>query len=474
MTAAGSVIAALGLVPLIIGLDVWLRRIGLAAVVIGSAMLGDEVLKTPLHHVTGHPALGAAAVFMGVVGLVVGGAIVTRWRWFYLLAVIATAPARIPFSVGHTDANLLVPLYLVIAAGAAATAWELVRGTDSIRRTGWVGIALAAFLGWSAISMIWTADVKHGGVEMFFFYLPFGLMVARLGQLELTRRDLRWSLYVQTALAVVFATVALGQELTHHVFWNPGIEVENTYKSFFRVNSLFWDASIYARFMAVTLVLLAGVAIHRRASPWLLALMAYLFVGMYMSYSQSGYLALAAGAVALGASLWSRRITLVISAAAALAGLAALAVALHGSSAERVTSGRLRLWKLARHVVENHPVLGAGLGGFSRAALAGTTHPWRVASAASHTTPLTLIAEQGPLGIVLYAGLFAAAIYTAVITGPMRAVRLTLLAALIAILMSSIFYNAYFEDPASWILIMLIAIAATTLDDRPPAGEPPA
>ena len=223
---------------------------------------------------------------------------------------------------------------------------------------------MVAFVGWSAISMAWSVDTHHGAIEMLFFYLPFGLMVARLAQLEINVDALRGALTVQTVLAIVFATVALGQELTHHIFWNPGIEVENTYKSFFRVNSLFWDASIYARFMAVTIVLLAGVAIHRRASPWLLALMTYLFLGMYVSYSQSGYLALAVGTLALGASLWPRRITIGIVATAGVAGFVALAgraqrfkrqqghlrppapVAARQTRHQRPPAGRRRPWRV--------------------------------------------------------------------------------------------------------------------------------
>ena len=63
------------------------------------------------HHPHGHPAVGAAGVVIGVAGLVVAAAVIHRWPWMYLLAVVATAPARIPFHVGKTDAHLLVPLY---------------------------------------------------------------------------------------------------------------------------------------------------------------------------------------------------------------------------------------------------------------------------------------------------------------------------------------------------------------------------
>ena len=155
--------------------------------------------------------------------------------------------------------------------------------------------------------------------------------------------------------------------------------MENTYKSFFRVNSLFWDASIYARFMAVTAGAAGRGGDPPPGAPWLLALMAYLFLGMYMSYSQSGYLALAVGALALGASLWPRRVTIGIVATAGVAGALALVVALQGSTANKVTSDRLHLWRLARHVIADRPLAGAGIGGFSRAALEGPSTPgeWR-------------------------------------------------------------------------------------------------
>ena len=42
--------------------------------------------------------------------------------------------------------------------------------------------------------------------------------------------------------------------------------------------------------------------------------------------------------------------------------------------------------------------------------------------------------------------------------------RLTLLAAFLAILTSSVFYNAFFEDPTTWILMALIVLTTTSLD----------
>ena len=90
-----------------------------------------------------------------------------------------------------------------------------------------------------------------------------------------------------------------------------------------------------------------------------------------------------------------------------------------------------------------------------------------MASAASHTTPLTVISELGPLGLALYVGMIAAVVVAAIGPGRYRTVRLTLLAAFLAILTSSVFYNAFFEDPTTWILMALIVLTTTSLDTSP-------
>jgi O-Antigen ligase len=475
VTTAGSILAAAGLVPLLAGGDLRWRRLGFAAWLVGSLLVAASLLSGVLSHLhrtaSAHPALAALATVAALAVLLAGGVLAARHPWLFLCAVVAAAPARIPITVGGSSANLLVPLYGVIATGALATAYELARARDSPPRLGRIGPALAAFILWSAVSMAWSADRHRGAITMLFFYLPFGILVARLGQLRGRRGGLRAVLAVQVALGGAFAAVALWQEATRHIFWNPTIEVANTYKSFFRVNSLFWDSSIYARFMAVTIVILAGVAIHRRLTAPLAGAMAVLFVAMYFAYSQSALLALAVGALALGAALWPRRLTIALAIAGGLAGAVALGIALHGHGANRVTSDRLHLIRLGERVVEHHPVLGAGLGGFARSAVAGTAHPFRLTGAASHTTPITVLAEQGPLGLALYLLLIAAVVVAAMRPTGDRGLRLTLVAVFAVLITSSLFYNAFFEDPATWICMALIALATA----RPmPAAEQPA
>ena len=174
------------------------------------------------------------------------------------MAVVAAAPARIPLHAGGQQANLLVPLYGVLIAIALAHAYTLAVGREQRPQMGLVGWTMAALIGWSAISLLWSADSHQGGVQMLFFYLPFGYLATRIVALRPTLRQLRLMLYTEVALALVFAAVAFWQYESRHLFWNQKIIVSNQYASFFRVNSLFYDASVYGRFMAVTIVLLAG------------------------------------------------------------------------------------------------------------------------------------------------------------------------------------------------------------------------
>ena len=243
-----------------------------------------------------------------------------------------------------------MPLYGVLIAIALAHAYTLALGREQRPQMGLVGWTMAALIGWSAISLLWSADSHQGGVQMLFFYLPFGYLATRIVALRPTLRQLRLMLYTDVALALVFAAVAFWQYESRHLFWNQKIIVSNQYASFFRVNSLFYDASVYGRFMAVTIVLLAAVAVYRRATPQLLGLMALLFLAQYLSYSQSSLMALAAGSLLIGATIWPRRLLVGLAVAVALVGrgraAGLVARQLHQAGDERPLGAALR--RLAR------------------------------------------------------------------------------------------------------------------------------
>ena len=72
---------------------------------------------------------------------------------------------------------------------------------------------------------------------------------------------------------------------------------------------------------------------------------------------------------------------------------------------DKVTSGRANLVSQGIRIAADHPVLGVGVGGFRRAYAERTgvsgTDPKRVAS---HTTPITVAAEGGIVGLAVLAG----------------------------------------------------------------------
>src|SRR5213075_279544 len=151
----------------------------------------------------------------------IGAYLLRRWPWLLALAVLACVPARIPVTVGSTQANLLVPLYGVVVAAALALGWELVRGDRRSRELGPVALPLAAFVGWTGLSLAWTTDLRQGAIELLFFYLPFALLAVCLARLAWRRRWVLALFAELVAMALVFSIVGVEQWITRDIFWNP-------------------------------------------------------------------------------------------------------------------------------------------------------------------------------------------------------------------------------------------------------------
>ena len=143
----------------------------------------------------------------------------------------------------------------------------------------------------------------------------------------------------------------------------------------------------------------------------------------------------------------------------------------HRASLSHVTSGRSTLVSKGVKVAIHHPVIGVGVGGFRRA-YSDLAHlrGKEPKAAASHTTPVTVAAELGLPGLLLFAWLVAVALYTAfrrIVPTFDGAARLAFGLALVAILVHCLFYNALFEDPAFWGLLALVVVAPRRLVEAP-------
>lgn len=408
----------------------------------------------------------------GVAGLAVAAVLavaLARWPWALALLALAATPARIPVSIGATDANLLLPLYAVVVAAALLFAWQLARGDTRSRELGPLAWPLAALVFWLGLSAAWTNDIREAAIELLFFLSPFGLLAVSFSRLPWRARRLAGLYALLGGMALLFALVGIGQWVAKDVFWNPKVVVSNQVEPFFRVNSLFWDPSVYGRFLAVailaTLVLLV-LGLARRWHPALVAGIAVSWVGLFFSYSQSSFAALVAGILVLAAVAWRAR----AFAAVALTAAALGALGMSGPAGPLATGigSRGKLVSNGLEIAVENPVLGVGLGGFKQAyaerlALMRRAPP----KAASHTTPVTVAAETGFPGLLAFAWLVGAAAWVA-FRRPCSGARLPRATAwaaglaVVAIAVHSCFYNAFFEDPMVWGSLGLVALAAAT------------
>jgi putative inorganic carbon (HCO3(-)) transporter len=469
----GGAVGAIGLALLLLGERRELRIAGLAGWAIGCGAL--TLYLAPHGH---HRVLAAAAV-VGVLLAVAGAWAVLRVPWILALATLACVPARIPVHIGTTQANLLLPLYGVVAVAALALAWQLAGDDRRTRELGPIAWPLGLFVGWEGLTFLWTKDVRQGAIELLFFVLPFGLVAVALARLPWSRF---WvlTLYVQYALmAVVFAVIGVVQYETRQIFWNPKVRVDNAYAPsgwFYRVNSVFYDPSIYGRFLVLGILASLVLVLRRRGDPlWAVAAALTIVVtwaGLLPSFSQSSFLALIAGVTLCAVLVWRRHSLILIAAmvlALVFAGLASPQIRHRitgrtSSSLSNVTSGRSTLATRGIKLALHHPVLGVGVGGFKRA-YADLAHlrGKEPKAAASHTTPITVAAEGGLPGLGLFLALVIVSLGTAfrrLRDGFDANARLAFGLALTAIFVHSVFYNALFEDPTFWGLLGLIVVAA--------------
>jgi hypothetical protein len=216
-----------------------LRLAGLAAWAAGGA--GLALFLAP----DGHAATLAAAGVVGLLLAAAGAWVLLRFPWGLAFATLACIPIRIPVDVGEEEANLLLPLYGVVASYALALGWQLLRGDDRVRELGPLAWPLAAVVAWTGLALLWSDDVRQGAIFLAAFVLPFGLVAVGFARLPFDRRALLTLYGALVATALVYAGIGLYQWATREVFWNPKLRVDNAYAPFFRVNSVFWDPSIY-------------------------------------------------------------------------------------------------------------------------------------------------------------------------------------------------------------------------------------
>ncbi|HUC08288.1 MAG TPA: O-antigen ligase family protein, partial [Solirubrobacterales bacterium] len=272
----------------------------------------------------------------------------------------------------------------------------------------------------------------------------------------------------------------------------PKVIVSNAFTTYFRTNSIFWDPNIYGRYLALVAVVAMSALLwarDRKTLALLTVLVAVLWFGLVPTFSQSSFAALMAGLAVLAALRWSVKWTAIAVAVA----IALLASTFDFGRLNIDTSGRANLVSGGIHLFAQRPVYGYGSGSFPKA-YRQHVETRKAPVSVSHTQPITVAAEQGLVGLVLYVALVVTALWVMAAraggvgeggsrtdrgppagppspaTGPARlpVARAAVLATFVALLVHTMAYAGFFEDPITWVLFAVGASLAAAYQAPPP------
>ena len=473
----GGPIACIGLAVLLLARTRVNRIAGLGYAGVGSVLLAASLA----------PA-SAAELGAAIGGVIVFGPLLAwlfrREPWLVAFLTLAFVPVRVGF-LGH---QLLVPLYAVALGAAGLLLWQLVDGDERTRELGIASWPLALYLLCVGLSIGWSLDIHAAAIDLLAFYVPFAILAVSIARLPWLASRVRILFYELVAMAVAFAAVGFYQYETKTIFQNAKLNQINIFNALFRVNSVFFDPSIYGRFLVVamiaTVVLIVRDRLSLRAGLAALAVEAVLWLGLLISFSQSSFAALLVAVLVLTAVVWRWKSLFALAAVVLVA--AGIAVTqprlMHAlrhhtaSGLNKATGGRASLIAVGIRIAEAHPSHGVGLGGFEHA-YSKRTHK-QPKKSASHNTPVTVAAEEGAPGFLLFFWLVGAlllAAYRRIDHGTYGRLALAAGLALLAIFVHSLAYNDFFEDPTTWGLIGLIGLVSPirVRASRPRRAETP-
>lgn len=440
------------------------------------------------------PELLLVVALLGSIALGATASVFVRAPAAFAIAAVIVLPLRVPVAVGGESNFLLVPLYGVITGGFLRAVWLLIKGRgEELRRPSssnpgeprvvrWVCLALAASVLFYGIAVAWGADPANATRQVAFFLAPFASLMVLLRDLRWYRKLVLQVLAALTAIALVFAVIAIYQHASRTLILNTDLENANQLHIYFRVNSLFRDPNVLGRYLAIAIVGVATVIAYSRRRRNViagLAVCAVLLVALVYTFSITSMGALLAG---LGALAWIRL---------GRAGLAAgIAIALVGAVAFTFVSGPSRSTGGATDRLEGRdslvsgglklfakrPVAGFGAGAF---AISYRREIERVNQPVSHAEPITVAAEEGVLGLLPYFALLVGAGLMFFRPWPsVSPIRAGVAACFLALFVHTVGYAGFLIDPVTWVLFA-IGIIGLSIDRTSPAtapartGEPP-
>jgi O-antigen ligase len=371
-----------------------------------------------------------------------------------------------------------LPLYLVIAAGVVSFGYRTLAprerhdAGDSAQAWGgpmsgetplitWLLRAIAATLVLYAIQTAYSVHVSNAIENAAFFLVPFAVMFVLLTEVHWTPRLLGRVLLAVAGLGLLLAGIAFWEYAARDLLLSRGHLLQsNQLHIYFRVNSLFYDPNVFGRYLALALVALGAYLAWSRGTrgPVVVAAVAgVLLAALALSYSITSFGALVAGLLVVAALRWSVRWAFAGGAAILVCGAVFLLVSGTGEedlgtarNFDTTTSGRVDLVRGGLELAQDRPLWGWGSGSFGAAF---SRQIERARTTVSHSEPITVAAEQGAIGLVVYSGLLALALVVLLSGAGASAGAAAAGACFVAMLVHSLSYAGFAIDPATWALL---------------------
>jgi putative inorganic carbon (HCO3(-)) transporter len=483
----GIVLAAIAAAATLVDRDARRRTVWISvSLLLATAILIGHIEDTEqFRALTDRPLRFVGLCTAGVLTVVLIALVLVRRPAALPLLVVAVLPFRVPIEAAGQTANLLVPLYLVIAGGAVAWVWRTWMGEEPKPQGARpLELALGAFLVLYALQATYSKDFDTALEQAVFFLIPFALLFALLREVQWSREVIVGCVAILAALALVFCVIGFWEYERRELFWNPKVIAANQFESYFRVNSVFWDPNVYGRFLVLVMLAVTALMLWNARLRTALAsavVLAVLWAGLVLTFSQSSFAALLAGLAVLAALRWDVRRAAAAAAAALVLGAGfvvlfqdTLKIDLGSSGGlNKVTSGRSDLIRGGVELFGQRPLQGFGSGSFGRAYRLERKGNQQQAVSASHTMPVTIAAEQGLIGLAAYIAVLAAALWALFGDGAWRAAgarappgdgavrvdasyrtaRAALAAMFVALVVHTMVYAAFLEDPFTWVIL---------------------
>ena len=222
--------------------------------------------------------------------------------------------------------------------------------------------------------------------------------------------------------------------------------------------------------LIATAVLIVRGRLSLRAGLAALAFLAVAWLGLLISFSQSSFAALLVAVLALTAIVWRWKSLFALAAVLVVAA----GIAVTPAETDACATPPHGLGPQQRHERAGDPHRGRDPDRRGapvarrrsrrlRARVLETRRTSTPKKSASHNTPVTVAAEEGGPGLLIFFWLVGAlllATYRRIRHGTYGLVALAAGLALLAIFVHSLAYNDFFEDPTTWVLIGLVGLVS--------------